>query len=578
MGLEEIIDVAQGRREPDLVLRGAGVVNVFTGEILPGDVAVYGGRIAGVGAYDGGTTEDLQGALLCPGFFDGHVHIESSMVQVAEYARAVVPRGTTSVIIDPHEIANVLGSDGILYMLRSSKYNPLNVYMMLPSCVPATARETAGSELKALDLFPFLSDRWVLGLGEMMDYLGVLDRDPDVLDKIKIMRGKRIDGHAPGLSGRPLAAYVAAGIQSDHETTTVEEAREKIRLGMRIFLREGSSSKNLVDLLPLVSWENGDRFVFCTDDRHPGDLMEEGHIDFMIRTAVRHGVDPALAVRLATLNPAHHYGLNRLGAIAPGYEADLAVLEDFDTCRVRRVYKSGTKVAEDGRAVYTPPPAPRFAPRSSMNVGELTEETFHIPAEGAKANVIGLIPHQLITRHLRVAPAVEDGRVLSDPERDLIRLYMIERHHASGNVGRGLIQGLHLERGALASSVAHDSHNLIVAGVSDADLLLATAEVVRRRGGLAVVADGEVLASLPLPIAGLMSDRPLGEVRAGLDAVHEAARSLGVTVDDPMAVLSFLGLTVIPELKLSDLGLVEVNRGSLLGLFQEPAAGGGKTA
>jgi len=572
VSIEEIIQVAQGDRPPDLVLKQPQIVNVFTGEIYPADVAIYEGKIAGIGVYDGPHTVDLKGRHLCPGFFDGHVHIESSMVQVSEYAKATVPRGTTSVVIDPHEIANVLGSDGILFMLRASKYNPLNVFVMLPSCVPATELETAGSELKALDLFPFLSDKWVLGLGEVMDYPAVLRRDGDVLDKIKIVSGKKIDGHAPGLSGKDLVSYVAAGIESDHESTTLEEAREKVRLGMHIQLREGSTSKNLIDLLPLVTCENIDRFFFCTDDRHPRDLMEEGHIDYMIRCAIDHGIAPSQAIRMATLNTARHYGLDKVGAIAPGYDADLVVLDDLEKCRISRVYKAGVLVAENGRPVWEPPPAQRTQVRSSINVQEIRLEDFRIPAEGKTANVIGLIPKQLITKRLREEVRIEDSLVVSDPERDILKIFVIERHHASGNIGRGLVKGLGLKRGAIASSVAHDSHNLIVAGVSDEDILGAAVEVVKLRGGLAVVCEGRVLAQLALPIAGLMSDQSLAHVEQNLEEIHSAVESLGASVANPMATLSFLGLTVIPALKLSDLGLVDVDRQAIIGLFESGSA------
>jgi len=572
LAIEDLIAVAQGAREPDLVLKNPQVINVFSGEIYPADVALYEGQIAGVGSYDGPQTVDLGDCWLSPGLFDGHVHIESSMVQVSEYAKAVVPLGTTSVIIDPHEIANVLGSDGILFMLRGSKYNPLNVFMMLPSCVPATDLETAGSELKALDLFPFLSDKWVLGLGEVMDYLGVLSRQDDVLDKIKIVSGKKVDGHAPGLAGKELAAYVAAGIESDHESTTLEEAREKLRLGMRILLREGTTSKNLRDLLPLVNTDNVDRFVFCTDDRHPKDLLEEGHINYMIRVAIESGIPPAQAVRMATLNTALHFGLDRIGAVAPGYAADLAVVDNLETFHVRTVYKAGEVVAEDGQPRFEAPPAQRIQIRSSINLHELTLEDFRIPADGRTANVIGLIPNQLITEHLRDEVTVKNGEVVSDAERDLIKVVVIERHHASGNIGRGLVRGLGLKRGAIASSVAHDSHNIITAGASDEDMLKAVREVVRLKGGLCVVRDGKTLASLALPIGGLMSDQSLGHVRARLDELHAATDTLGCSVDDPLAALSFLGLTVIPSLRVSDLGLVDVDGGRIVGLFEEGGA------
>ena len=399
MDIERLIAVAGGREKAQLVIKSARVVNVFSGEIYRADVAVDQGRIAGLGAYYGHKTLDLKGKYLCPGFIDGHVHIESSMVSVPEFARTVVPRGTTTVVIDPHEIANVMGSDGILFMLKSSKYNPLNVYMMLPSCVPSTDLETAGSELKALDLFPFLSDKWVLGLGEVMNYPAVLAADSDVMDKIKIVAGKRIDGHAPGVSGKNLAAYTVTGIQSDHESTTVEEAREKLRIGMWVMLREGSTTKNLRDLLPLVNSKNAGRMFFVTDDRSPRDLLAEGHIDHMVRLAIKSGMDPALVIRMATLNAAQYFHLDRIGAIAPGYAADLVVLNDFKNCKVSLVFKNGQLVAENGQAVYEPPAQKKITIRSSMNTHWLEEKDFQISARDTRANVIGPVSYTHLRAH-----------------------------------------------------------------------------------------------------------------------------------------------------------------------------------
>ncbi|MFC1683378.1 adenine deaminase [Candidatus Zixiibacteriota bacterium] len=568
MDLERMIAVARGREEPDLVLKNARVVNVFSGEIYKSDVAISQGRIAGLGNYRGGQAMDLRGKYLCPGFIDGHVHIESSMVGVSEFARTVVPQGTTTVIIDPHEIANVLGSDGILFMLKSSKYNPLNVFMMLPSCVPSTNLETAGSELKALDLFPFLSDKWVLGLGEVMNYPAVLTGDDDVMDKIKIVSGKRIDGHAPGVSGKDLAAYVVAGIQSDHESTTLEEAQEKLRLGMWVMLREGSTTKNLRDLLPLVTRENVHRMFFVTDDRHPRDLLAEGHINYMVKVAIQSGLDPALVIRMATLNTAQYFQLEKLGAIAPGYSADLVVMNDFKSCRVSKVFKSGELVAENGKPLYDPPSHGKIFIRSSINTHWLKEEDFQIQAQDGPANVIGLIPSQIITKHLRLKPKVKDGLVGPDIKRDLLKLAIVERHEASGNVGLGLVRGFGLKKGALASSVAHDSHNLIILGTNDRDMMEAAIQVIRMKGGLAVAADGQVVDSLPLPVAGLMSDGSVTEVKAKLDELHKAARHLGCKIHDPLSALAFLSLPVVPALKLTDRGLVDVEKFKLIGLFE----------
>ena len=569
MDIERLVAVAGGREKARLVIKNARVVNVFSGEIYRTDVAVDQGRIAGLGAYRGEETLDLKGRYLCPGFIDGHVHIESSMVSVPEFARTVVPRGTTTVIIDPHEIANVMGSDGILFMLKSSKYNPLNVYMMLPSCVPSTDLETAGSELKALDLFPFLSDKWVLGLGEVMNYPAVLKAENDVMDKIKIVAGKRIDGHAPGVSGKDLAAYTVTGIQSDHESTTVEEAREKLRLGMWVMLREGSTTKNLRDLLPLVNTQNAGRMFFVTDDRSPRDLLAEGHIDHMVRLAIGAGLDPALVIRMATLNAAQYFQLDRVGAIAPGYAADLVVLNDFKRCKVSMVFKNGELVAENGQPLYEPPPEKKISIRSSMNTHWLKEEDFQLPGRDARANVIGLIPGQITTKRLRLKPKTKDGKVVSDTRRDLLKLAVIERHEASGNVGLGLVRGFGLKRGAIASSVAHDAHNLIVVGTSDQDMMEAAIQVIRMRGGLAVVDGGEVRESMPLPIAGLMSEESVSQVKDMLDRLHAAVAGLGCRLKDAFSALSFISLPVVPALKLTDKGLVDSEKFQLIGLFDK---------
>jgi len=569
MDIERLIAVAGGREKAQLVIKNARVVNVFSGEIYRTDVAIDQGRIAGLGAYRGQKRLDLKGKYLCPGFIDGHVHIESSMVSVPEFARTVVPRGTTTVIIDPHEIANVMGSDGILFMLKTSKYNPLNVYMMLPSCVPSTDLETAGSELKALDLFPFLSDKWVLGLGEVMNYPAVLKAESDVMDKIKIVAGKRIDGHAPGVSGKNLAAYTVTGIQSDHESTTVEEAREKLRMGMWVMLREGSTTKNLEDLLPLVNSRNANRMFFVTDDRSPRDLLAEGHIDYMVRLAIESGLDPAMVIRMATHNAAQYFQLDRIGAVAPGYDADLVVLDDFKKCRVSMVFKNGELVAENGRPIYEPPAQRKISIRSSMNTHWLEEKDFQLAGRDARANVIGLIPGQITTKRLRLKPRRKNGQVISDTRRDILKLAVIERHEASGNVGLGLVRGFGLKRGAMASSVAHDSHNLIVVGTSDHDMMEAAIQVIRMRGGLAVVADGQVQESLPLPIAGLMSEESVSEVKKRQDRLHQAISELGCRLEDAFSALSFLSLPVVPSLKLTDKGLVDTDKFQLIGLFDK---------
>jgi adenine deaminase len=568
-GLGDIIEVARGRQPCDLVLKGGSLINVLSGEIYPADVGIFDGMIVGIGEYAGTDEVDVKGKYLSPGFIDGHVHIESSMVEVREFARAVVPLGTTSVVIDPHEIANVFGLEGIQYMLRSSKFNPLNVFLMLPSCVPATEFETSGSSLKGFDLYPLLTEKWVLGIGEVMNYPGVLRLDQDLLDKITMADEKRVDGHAPDLGGRDLCAYVAAGVGSDHEGTSVEEVREKLRLGMHIMLREGSLTKNLKDLLPVITADNINRCFFVTDDRHPKDILEEGHIDFMVRTAIEMGVKPASAVRLATINCAEYFKLDKLGAIAPGLTADILVLDSLDSVRVEKVFKRGKLVAVDGQLLELEVTPPKMSLRSSINVKFLKPEDFRIPADGTKVRAIEIIPKEIKT-HEVVAPArTEGGVAISDPEHDIIKVAVVERHHASDNIGRGFVKGLGLKRGAIASSVSHDSHNIIVAGTSDEDMLEAVIDICRMKGGLTVILDGEVLARLPLPVAGLMSEESMVAVKEGLEEMEQATRKLGVDIDDPFMALSFITLAVVPDLKLTDLGLFDVNKFKFVKVFTD---------
>jgi len=566
--IKEMIQAARGQMPSSLVLKNGQVINVFSGEIEKTDVAIYRDTIVGVGpGYHGELEIDLNGRYLAPGFIDGHVHIESSMVEVPQFARAVVPLGTTSVIADPHEIANVFGYEGIRYMMDASKYNPLNVFFMLSSCVPASPLETAGSELRAFDLFPFLREKWVLGLAEVMNYPGVLNADPDVLDKIKIVPDKRVDGHAPGLSGKDLNGYITAGVQSDHECTSVDEAREKLTRGMFIMLREGSGTKNLLDLLPLITRENERRCFFCTDDRHPNDILSEGHINFMIRSAIRAGLAPITAIRLATLNTAEYFGLQKLGAIGPGKMADLVVLDNFQNFHIHQVYKNGSLVAEDGVAVYAVPTRPPVTLRSSVNIKWLEGDEFVIPRRGDTCRVIGIVPDQIVTRSLQMAPTCRDGVLISDVERDLLRLYVVERHQASGNMGKGLVHGFGLTSGAIATSIGHDSHNIIAIGVNDSDLIKAVTTINKMGGGVALIDQGRVIASLELPIAGLMSNKPLEFVSSRMHEMVAACQNLGVPLADPLMTLSFLALPVIPQLKLTDLGLVDVQNFSHVDLF-----------
>jgi len=569
MLLEELIQVARGEIEVDLLLKNARVVNVYSGDIHPADVAIHHTRVVGLGDYRARRVIDLRGQYLCPGFIDGHIHLESSMLRVSEFARVVVPQGTTTVVCDPHEIANVLGLDGIRYILESAKYNPLSVYVMLPSCVPATDMETAGSKLSAEDLSAMLRSDWVLGLAEVMNYPGVIFRDWQVLQKIKEATGKPIDGHAPGLTGRDLNAYVAAGIGSDHECTTAGEAREKLQLGMHIMIREGTTARDLENLLPVITPSNASNCMFVTDDRHLPDLLHEGHMNFVIRKAISLGLNPITAIQMATINTARYFGLKDRGGIGPGMRADLVVLDNLQDFSVKMVFRGGQLAAQDG-ALLPQTQKPKEVPlRSSMNINWQGTGDLRLPAVGKRAKVIGLIPNQIVTDNLLEEVKIEGGLAVSDVEHDILKIAVIERHLASGNVGLGFVRGFHLQRGALGSSVAHDSHNLMVVGTNDEDMLATAHEIERMRGGLAVVEGGRVLASLPLPIAGLMSDRPFEEVNEHLEALLDAAHELGSPLHDPFMAMSFLALPVIPSLKITDKGLVDVTQFKLVPLFED---------
>ncbi len=558
--LRNLIRVAQGEKAPDLVLKGGRVLNVFTGEILRADVAVHGGIIAGVGRYDGPEVIDAREGWITPGFMDGHMHLESTLLSPAQLAKAVLPRGTTAIMADPHEIANVLGAEGIRYMLEAGRGLLVDIYFLLPSCVPATDLETSGASLSAPDLKRFRREKRVLGLAEMMNYPGVLNGSDPVLEKLIAFRHGVRDGHAPLLSGKDLNAYIAAGPRSDHECTMRAEAREKLRLGMHIMIREGTLAKNLRELLPLVTPRNSRRFSLVTDDLHPHDLMKKGHLDHLIDMAVAEGMAPGEAIRMVTCNTAQYFGLRDVGAVAPGYRADLLVLRSLTPVRVRSVIKGGRQVFHEGTVIGAEASGAECARIGAMNVRPFDREALAVPHEGAPIRVIGLIPGQVLTRQLVLEPVVRGNAVVSDVRRDILKLAVVERHRGTGRIGLGFVQGFGLKAGALASSVAHDSHNIIAVGCTDGDLFTAMKAVEGMNGGLAAVRGGRVLAGLPLPIAGLMSDRPIAEVAAGWEKMRRVARDLGSAPDEPFMVLSFLALPVIPELKLTDRGLVDVNR------------------
>src|SRR5260370_2172672 len=541
----------------DLVLRNANLVNVCSGECYLADVAITDGLIVGLSTpgipdqhYQGHEERDLQGRWLAPGLIDGHMHIESTMRVLGELARLVVPCGVTTVMLDRHEFGNVMGLEGIRYVLEASQGLPLSAYVMLSSCVPASAFESPYRVLLAEDLLPFLKDERVLGLAEMMNVPGVLQGDEQVLAKIIATHkhGLVVDGHAPGVSGRDLCAYATAGIMSDHECTSVEEARQRIRLGMWLMIREGSAAQNLDALLPLVQELHPPRVFFVTDDRDPQDLMVRGHIDSMVRRAIELGLDPVEAIRLASYNTAQYFHLYNRGAIAPGFIADLVVLDDLEAFQVESVYKDGLLVARDGKLLVDVPATASPGATGTVHIGDIQEADLRIAGQPGLVEVVGIEPGQITTKHLQEEAPIRANEIVADPARDLLKLVVIERHHASGRVGLGLVKGFGLQRGALASSVAHDAHNLVVAGVDDSDILKAARALEEMGGGFAIVVDGEVRASVPLPLGGLVSPLPAAELVQQLQALDATPAALGCTLDHPCMTLSFLSLSLIPSL------------------------------
>jgi len=559
--------VARGDEPADLVLSGGRVLSVFTGELIEADVAICSEHVVGVDpGYEGREVVDVSGLILLPGFVDGHMHLESTKLMVDEFARAALPWGTTTVVLDPHEIANVFGLDGVRAILRSANEIPLDFYVMVSSCVPASPFESSGATVTAEEIAAFLAEEPnAIGLAEMMDFPGVVAGNEDAIAKVQAADGRHIDGHAPGLSGRALNAYLAAGVRSDHECTTYEEALEKRRLGMWIMVREGSAARNLEALLPLVLEHGPENCLLCTDDREPDQLLGEGHINDVVRRAVALGCPPADAVVMGTLNAARYHRLYDHGAVAPGYLADVVAVPDLVSFRPTGVWRRGRLVAEEGRPVNIPKVAAPDWMRGSVHVRELSAADFAVTASG-RVRVIGVEAGQIVTKALVDDPARRDGQAVADPERDLAKMAVVERHRDTGRIGIGFVRGFGLRHGALASTHAHDAHNVVVVGVDDADMAAAVNRLRELGGGQVAVAGGEVVAEVPCPIGGLLSDLPVEEVAAQVHRIGEAAKELGATLPSPFMAMSFMALSVVPELKLTDRGLIDVDRFELVPL------------
>jgi len=556
------IDLAAGREIPELVLKNARIINVFSHEIVEGDLAIHDGKIVGIGQYEGTKEINLEGKFIAPGLIDGHVHIESSMVSPPQFARGVVPRGTTTIIADPHEIGNVRGIEGIKYMIEASEDLPLNVYFMLPSCVPATSFENSGAVLRAQELKELIDHERVLGLGELMDYPSVIKGEDQILDKLVMAGEKIVDGHGPNIEGKDLNAYVAAGVHTEHECSTIEEMLDRLRLGMYILIRQGSAARNLETLIRAVTRENARRCLFCTDDKHPEDILMGGHIDNNVRLAIKGGIDPITAIQMATINAAQCYNLKGIGAIAPGYDADIIVIDDLKAFNILNVYKKGQLVAENKKPLFDVKSTDYSKVTNTVKIKDITKENLEINLNSDIVNVMRLLPHSLLTEKVVRKVGIEEGKFMHHKNLDILKMAVIERHNATGNIGLGLVEDFQLKGGAIASTIAHDSHNLIVIGDSDEDMLLAINEVARVGGGITISSQGKILKTLALPIAGLISEESMDKVNESLEEMlHIAYDQLGVNRRiDPFMTLSFLALPVIPEVKLTDMGLFDVTK------------------
>lgn len=565
----DFLKVAKGERKPKLVLKGK-IFSVFSGELINGDLAIHNGKIVGIGEYTGERTIDVNGIIL-PGFIDGHIHLESTLLNPVEFAKAVIPHGTTTVFSDPHEIANVLGVYGVEFIIKYTKNLPLNFYFLAPSCVPAVkGLETFGAEISSKDIKKILKFERVVGLAEVMNFPGVINGDPEVIEKLIASKNKVVDGHAPGLTGNQLNAYIFPGIYSDHECVTHTEALEKLRRGMKIMIREGSVAKNLSELIKIVKDYCSENFILVSDDLLPTDIVKNGHMDYRLKLCIEAGVKPEVAIKMATINTARYFGIKDIGALAPGFKADVVVIDGFDSFKVKMVIKDGN-IVWDGNSLkleLSPPKLPKKV-LSTVKMAEIDKKDVEIKAEGKTCRLIELIPNQIVTKASTWDPPIVNGLAIPDPEQDVAKVVVVDRHRYEKKIGVGFVKGFGIKRGAIASSVSHDSHNCICVGVNDADIIVALRRLKDLQGGFVVVESKKVKAELPLPIAGLMSNLPLEDVVKRLDSCYNAAKSLGINLEHPFTTLSFLALPVIPELKITDYGLVDVNEMRIVNLWIE---------
>jgi adenine deaminase len=559
---------AKGDVEADLLVKNARIINVLSGEIHTENVAIYDGRFLGFGDYEAKNTLDADGLYMAPGFIDGHIHFESTMLTLPEFSRAALRYGTTSVVIDPHEIANVLGLDGIRYVLHSINQIPLDVFIMLPSCVPATPLETSGASISHKELSYMIHEERVAGIGEVMNFPAVINGEEEIHKRIAAAKWKKIDGHAPGISGKELNAYIFSNIDSDHESTTAAEAKEKLRKGMHILLREGTAERNLKDLIPIVNKSNSWHFSFATDDKHPDDLLEEGLIDHSVRKSIALGMDPVTAFQIASINTSNHYRLKNVGAIKPRYWADFVLLSDYKKVTIEAVYKKGLPVSTD-KSWIPEQQVENPSVRGAMNPGDIVPENFKIKAAGEKIRVIDILPDQIVTEEIIVDANIKDGFVESDMDNDILKIVVIERHQATGRIGKAFVRGFGLKTGAIGSTVAHDAHNIVIVGTNDDDMFKAFLQIKKNQGGLVVIDNKITVAELPLPVAGLLSNASFEATASNLKELKDKVKILGGTHKAPFMILSFLCLSPIPKLKVTDLGLIDVETFKVTSLFSD---------